>query len=275
MPTHPAAVPLARDLRADDARGAQRPGPPGRPERPPLPGGEATPAADVTLPTIALLLLVQARSGATPWLLSRLVKGASMLAGTPGLRFTRVLGSGHQGGFGLRPGFDRGGLFLMFDDEREADAFLAASPVLAVYREHAAELLTAKLRATSCRGSWGGMSIAVTARADPAAPLAALTRASIRPSRAWAFWRHAAPSQHALADVAGCRLAAGLGEAPLLRQATFSVWDDLAAMDAYARHGPHQQAIVAAAREGYFSETMFVRFVPLLLQGRWQGRTHG
>jgi spheroidene monooxygenase len=274
MPTQPAAAPLARELRADDARGRPRPDPGHRPGRP-LPGGEPAPSSGVALPAVAVLVLVQARPGATPWLLSRLVRGASPLAGTPGLRFTRVLGSGHQGGFGLRPGFDRGGLFLLFDDEPEADAFLAASPVLAAYREHAAELLTAKLRATSCRGSWDGMSMAISARAEPGAPVAALTRASIRPSRAWAFWHHAAPSQLALADTPGCRLAVGLGEAPLLRQATFSLWDDQAAMDAYARHGPHQQAIAAAARVGYFSESMFVRFVPLALAGRWQGRTHG
>jgi hypothetical protein len=274
MPTHRAAAALARESRADDARDPPRPTPPRRPERS-SPDGAAAPTGGVALPTIAVLVLVQARAGATPWLLSRLVRGASPLAGTPGLRFTRVLGSGHQGGFGLRPGFDRGGLFLLFDDEPEADAFLAASPVLAAYREHAAELLTAKLRATSCRGSWDGMSMAISARAEPGAPVAALTRASIRPARAWAFWHHAAPSQYALADTPGCRLAAGLGEAPLLRQATFSVWDDQAAMDAYARHGPHQQAIAAAARAGYFSESMFVRFAPLRLQGRWQGRTHG
>jgi spheroidene monooxygenase len=222
-----------------------------------------------------VLVLLQARPGATPWLLGRLVRGPSALAGTPGLRFARLLGSGAEGGFGLRPGLDRGGLFALFDDEAQADDFLQRSPLVAAYREHAAELLTAKLRATSCRGSWSGMSMAVTAQADPAAPVAALTRASIRPARAWAFWRHAAPSQFALADAPGCRLAAGLGEAPLLRQATFSVWDDLAAMDAYARHGPHQRAIAAAAREGYFSESMFVRFLPLALQGRWQGRDHG
>jgi spheroidene monooxygenase len=246
--------------------------PPGAPRRGVLPHGRVEVGA---WPTIAVLLLVQARAGHTPWLLGRLVRGASALAGTPGLRFARALGSGHHGGFGLRPGLDRGGLFALFDGDADAEAFLQRSPVVAAYRDHAAEFLSTTLRATSCRGSWAGMSIAVTARADPAAPVAALTRASIRPSRAWAFWRHAAPSQTALADAPGCRLAAGLGEAPLLRQATFSVWDDVAAMDAYARHGPHQRAIAAAAREAYFSETMFVRFVPLSLTGRWQGREHG
>ena len=69
-----------------------------------------------------------------------------------------------------------------------------------------------------------------------------------------------------------CLLAMGLGEAPLLRQATFSLWDSAAAMDAYARTGAHLDAIRAAWKHQFFSESMFVRFVPLQLQGQWKGR---
>ena len=41
------------------------------------------------------------------------------------------------------------------------------------------------------------------------------------------------------------------------------------------RQGHTRQASARAHQEGYFSESMFVRFVPLWLQGRWQGRDHG
>jgi len=64
-------------------------------------------------------------------------------------------------------------------------------------------------------------------------------------------------------------------EAPLLRHATFSLWRDAEAMDAYARAGAHQQAIRAAWQQQFFSESMFVRFAPLSVQGRWQGRDYG
>jgi spheroidene monooxygenase len=61
----------------------------------------------------------------------------------------------------------------------------------------------------------------------------------------------------------------------LLRQATFSVWSSAAAMDAYARSGAHLAAIRAAYDGSYFSESMFVRFVPLEIHGRWKGQDHG
>jgi len=238
-------------------------------------GDAAVPVATTALPSVAVLLLARVPTRSVPWLTSRLVRGPRALAGTPGLRFARVLGSGHAGGFGLRPGFDRGGLFMLFDDEAAADAFVAASPLVARYAQCAAEMLTAKLSAISCRGSWGGMAMATAAAPDPAAPLAVLTRASIRLRHAATFWRHAAPSQAALAGAPGCRLAVGLGEAPLLRQCTFSLWDSAAAMEAYARRGAHRTASAAALQGQWFSESMFLRLVPLSLHGSWDGRRHG
>jgi hypothetical protein len=230
-------------------------------------------AAAAALPTVALLLLVRWRGTAVPWGLSRLVRGERALASVPGLRFARVLGSGRGGGFGLAPGLDHQGLIGFFDDEAAARAFVDHAPVVAAYREHAHESLLTLLRATSCRGSWAGATLAATAAAQPGVPMAALTRASIRLRHAARFWRHAPATHQGIARAPGCRLAVGLGEAPLLRQATFSLWDDVQAMDRYARGDAHRAAIEGAWREGWFSESMFVRFAPISIEGRWHGRS--
>jgi spheroidene monooxygenase len=105
----------------------------------------------------------------------------------------------------------------------------------------------------------------------PRGRIASLTRASIRLGKAAAFWRRAPPAQASLDTVPGCQFTVGLGEAPLLRQATFSVWENSAAMDAYARDGAHLEAIRAARAGDHFSESMFVRFEILGLEGRWHG----
>jgi hypothetical protein len=223
--------------------------------------------------TVALLLLVQLRS--STWGLSRLVLGARALGKVPGLRFARVLGSGRGGGFGLAPGLDHQGLMCFFDDEDSARAFADHAPAMRAYRDHARESLLALLRATSCRGSWGGASLAVTSPAQADAPMAALTRASIRLRHAVRFWRHAPATHDGIARAQGCRLAVGLGEAPLLRQATFSLWDNAQAMDDYARSGAHLAAIRGATQQGWFSESMFVRFAPISIEGEWHGKRYG
>jgi spheroidene monooxygenase len=225
------------------------------------------------LPTVAVLLMTRVRGPSVPWALWRLVRGPRALRAVPGLRFARVLGSGRRGGFGLKPGLDCQGVFAMFDDLVAARRFAAESPVALAYRQHAEEGFTAVLQASAVRGSWAGQGMAADAdAAAPGAPVAALTRASIRPSKALRFWRHSPPAEADLAAAPGCQLAVGLGEAPVLRQATFSLWDSAQAMDAYARHGSHQRAIRASYEGGFFSESMFVRFLPLSVQGHWRGQ---
>ncbi len=239
------------------------------------PAASGTVADEGSTATVALLLLVRLESKAVPWGLSRLVRGERALGDVPGLRFARVLGSGRGGGFGLMPGLDHQGLICFFNDEDSARAFARDAPLLSAYRERADESLLALLRASSCRGSWSGATLAATAPTSDSAPIAALTRASIRLRHAARFWRHAPATHDGIARAPGCRLAIGLGEAPLLRQATFSLWDNAAAMDAYARSGAHLAAIRGAYEQGWFRESMFVRFVPISIEGRWQGQRYG
>jgi hypothetical protein len=223
---------------------------------------------------VVVLLLADIQTRHRVWGWSRIVRRDAPLRKVPGLRFAKALGSGHEGGFGLRPSGSRQGLLANFDSLAHAENFVAQSLIVQGYQERSAECCIALLRATSCRGAWGGSVIAATARAPSGAPVAALTRASIRPSKAWTFWRHSPASERSLEQAAGCQLAVGLGEAPLLRQATFSLWDNQAAMDAYARSGAHLHALRGAQQGGWFSESMFVRFVPLSITGIWKGRRY-
>lgn len=194
------------------------------------------------------------------------------------MRWRKVLGSGYQGGFGLRPGFNRLGLFCAFGDEPRARAWLESDREPTLWRTRSRQFLTLILRPVSSRGSWSGHTLSsvtnstkhtTSERIDQ--PVASLTRASIRPSRAVPFWSFSPAAEQSLARAPGCELAVGLGEAPLLRQATFSVWRDQASMDTYARSGAHQKAIQAAYGQGFFSESMFVRFEVIETVGELTG----
>lgn len=224
---------------------------------------------------VAVMVLIDVANHARLWGFWYFLFCRLQLARTPGLTFAKVMGSGHEGGFQLKPSASHQGLFCVFRDERDADEFLRASPVLMRYRQHARELLAVKLKAYSARGAWSGANpLALDATTpQPDAPIAALTRASIRPAVALRFWRRAPATEHSLHNARGCLLAIGIGEAPLLRQATFSIWENVAAMDAYARTGAHAEAIRAAAKERYFSESLFARFVPIEAVGVWKGKT--
>lgn len=221
-----------------------------------------------------MLLLADVEPVYWLWGYARFVVQRFAMLHVPGLVFSKVMGSGYDGGFGLRPSGSRQALFCLFSDEVSADAFLT-SAIANAYAKRSREFCTVKMRAYSCKGTWAGKSIAVTAEAPEFGPIATLTRASIRPLSAWRFWRMQPASERSLSRASGCMLATGVGEAPFFRQATFSVWSSVHTMNAYARGGAHLAAIRAAYEGAFFSESMFVRFVPSVLRGSWRGQRYG
>ena len=199
------------------------------------------------------------------------------------MRFCRLMGSGADGGFGLRPSTTHQGIVALFEHAGQAEAFCAGQAVQA-YRERSEHSWVGQLGITSARGCWGGRPWVATGDTPTGAsplpgtnvettpqtePLAALTRASIRPSRALRFWRHAPAAQAQMAQTRGCLLAVGLGEAPLLRQCTFSLWIDAKAMRAYAGHGAHREAVEQVYAHDLFSESLFLRMRLLAQSGHW------
>ena len=235
----------------------------------------ATPQAvpQTTAGQVAVFLLADINPQHRLWGYARFVIQRFAMRAVPSLVFSKVLGSGFDGGFGLRPSATRQALFCLFADESAADRFLA-SPIAASYASRSREFCTAKLRAYSCRGTWSGRAIDVTAAAPETGPIATLTRASIKPLAARRFWRMQPASEVSLNQAAGCLLATGVGEAPYFRQATFSLWESVDAMNAYARTGAHLAAIQAAHAGQFFSESMFARFVPVALSGNWRGQRY-
>ena len=222
-----------------------------------------------------LILLAKIRPRYWSWGWNRIAFGSWFTDAAPGLRFMKTLGSGVDGGFGLTPSPSHQGMFCVFDSVADANQFVEEAPVIAAYRQRSEELFISTLRPASVRGSWDGVSLTPSEAIAPDAMLATLTRASIRPAAAAAFWRYAPDAQKDLMTADGCDLAVGLGEAPVFRQATFSLWKNTAAMDAYARTGAHREAIHAAWKHEFFSESMFVRFAPIHMQGQWKGKQFG
>ena len=254
------------------------------------PQPETPPAASVL--AVVLVDFMKAHRG---WGWMRLVAGASAYKAVPGLQSAKVMGSGHEGGFTLRPSATHQGLLCRFDAADAAMDFLHGEQVQA-YRARARECWGGLLAISSARGQWDqqswGLSDAPSQQLSPqwqqgvsagpsegqaaaAPPVGVLTRASIQPSKTTAFWRHAPATQASLDAAPGCLLAMGLGEAPLLRQCTFSLWQDEPSMLQYAREGAHQQASMAAYKHRFFSESLFVRLRVLRMAGQWKTQAFG
>lgn len=226
--------------------------------------------------TTLTLITLKPGLGTARWALAQMATAPRQLQRVAGLRFFQLLGSGADNGFGFWPNLQRYGLLATWASADDAAAFFAHHPVWAAYARRSRETWTAELAPLQAHGAWNGRQPFGEVPADPAqaaGPVAVLTRASIRLRRAPRFWRFVEPTSRALAGAEGLRLAIGLGELPLVRQATFSVWDSAQAMQQYAyRDARHREVIQLTRREGWYSEELFARFRVLSSTGTVDGR---
>ncbi len=182
----------------------------------------------------------------------------------PGLSFFKLLGSGDKNGFSILPDFGTYALLGVWDSEAEADGFFREHPVFQAYLVHAASWQTVYMRNTAAHGEWDGRSPFLAAQDfDPTQPVAVITRATIRRRYLWRFWRYVPRVSRDIEARPGLRLAIGIGELPLIQQATFSMWDSGKQMLDYAYRRAEHSAVVKKTRElGWYKEELFARFIP-------------
>lgn len=188
--------------------------------------------------------------------------------------FWKLCGSGTGEGFTPRPNWGVWAILAVWPDEATARARLTESPVWQAWRNRAAESWSVFLEPVSARGAWSGVNpfLPDTPATATNGPLAALTRATVKPSRALRFWNRVPSISAVIGADPNVAFKIGIGELPLLHQVTFSIWPDTASMARFARgDGPHGRAI-AAVREGHwFDEELYARFAIKGSLGAWGG----
>ncbi|MEV5327473.1 spheroidene monooxygenase [Nonomuraea sp. N2-4H] len=225
-----------------------------------------------------------------------------LLRGTPGLRFWRLLGTGRGRAMSLGADLRRWALFAVWRCEDDLEVFLRTSPIAARWRAEARERWQVRLAPLTSRGTWSGRDPFAldriggrpgehgersgqgrdqagehgdrpdARRVRTGGPVAVLTRASIRPRRLVAFYRSVPSVEELLRRQDGCLASIGMGEWPVARQATFSLWRDAAAVRAFAYRGAaHRQVIERVRAHDWYAEELFARFVPYASEGTWDG----
>lgn len=198
--------------------------------------------------------------------------GRLQLARRPGARFWKLCGSGTGEGFTPVPNTNVWAILVVWDDEQTARRETRSAKLFRAWSARASETWTVFLSPTSVRGEWSGQTPFQSATDAGRGPLAALTRATIRPRSLLRFWDREPDISAAIGADPNVAFKIGIGEVPWLHQVTFSIWPDAAAMDAFARSGPHARAIAAVRKEGWFREELYARFRVTGGTGSWGGR---
>ena len=210
------------------------------------------------------------------WALTQMGTARLAMAQTPDIGFWKLCGSGTGEGFTPLPNTAVYAILATWPDADTARARVDQGTVWRRWRRHARESWTVFLTPTTSRGHWAGVAPftpdALPADGAPPGPaLAALTRATIKPMVAARFWRRVPDISARIGADTEVLFKIGIGEVPLLHQVTFSIWPSERAMAAFARTGPHAEAIRAVRDEGWFKEELYARFAVHSDMGSWNG----
>ena len=197
------------------------------------------------------------------------------LARVEGLTFWKLCGSGTGEGFTPKPNTAVYGMLCVWPDEETARRGMSTADIFKRYRSRAIETWTVFLSPVSAWGAWSGVSPFTVQEPGYHGPLAALTRATLRPSALLRFWQRVPDISRVIGTDSNVAFKIGIGEIPLFHQVTFSIWPDTSTMAAFARDksGPHAQAIAAVREGNWFREELYARFRILGDEGSWHGES--
>ena len=123
------------------------------------------------------------------WAFGRMGLDRPDLVKTPGLTFKRLVGTAKGTSFAWKPDLLRWGLVAGWESEAALDAFLAESPIVQRWHEHAAEVWTMRMIPVKSAGAWGGANPFPAQPAPPGdGPFAVITRATLRFRKTRAFY---------------------------------------------------------------------------------------
>ena len=204
------------------------------------------------------------------WAFSRMGLARGAMKRLPQIGFWKLCGSGSGEGFTPIPNTAVYAILATWPDTQTAKAAQDAD-IFQSYRNHAVENWTVFMAADTARGAWSGQTPFATSAQDTSGPLAALTRATIKPRILAKFWRRVPNISAVIGRDPNVVFKIGIGEVPWLHQVTFSIWPDAATMANFARTGPHAEAIKAVRADGWFNEELYARFALLSDTGTWGG----
>ena len=193
--------------------------------------------------------------------------------------FYKLMGTGKNGTFDKNPEWCQWAILAAYRSEFTGSTnltptLLYGNVIAGWFRLFRCETCTFYLQPIEGHGTWDGREPFGTLPKQSAytGPVGILTRATIRLSKAGRFWSHVEQVATRMAGADGFIFSIGIGEMPFLKQATFSIWKNKESMHRFAYQlEEHADVIRKTRKEKWYSEDMFVRFIPLKVHGTIQG----
>jgi hypothetical protein len=190
----------------------------------------------------------------------------------PGLEFGKLLGCGGGNGFSLWPHFGQYAFLGVWESQSAAEENMQHHPWWHSFASHCEQQCTLVMQPFKTHGTWHGKNPFESGPAPPANSwIAVITRARIKPAKLWRFWSFVPAVSQQAAAARNALLSMGVGELPVIEQATFSIWESAEALREFAYTQQLHPTVVRLTREeGWYSEELFVRFHVTEVHGNWR-----
>ena len=182
------------------------------------------------------------------------------LINTGGLKFFKLFGTGSREGFSLIPDFSSYVIITSWKNDHFRKKFIAKNSIINEIINRSSSRVEIKIDPYSFKGSWNGINPFKNDSSYNGGKILVITRARVRFNKLINFLLSTSLASKSIRSYNGAEFYKGIGELPIIEQATLSIWKSEQSMIDFAYSDTnHLKTINKARKDKWYSEELFVR----------------
>ena len=177
-----------------------------------------------------------------------------------GLKFIKLLGTGSKDGFSVIPDFSSYVMITSWENDDFRKKFIDKNELFQEIIHKSSKRIEIKIDPYNYIGSWNGINPFKNRSSYKKGKIIVLTRARVKLNKLINFFISTSSAAKSINSKKGAEYYKGVGELPIIEQATISIWKSEQSMKDYAYSDKSHLKIINKARKNkWYSEELFVR----------------
>ena len=177
-----------------------------------------------------------------------------------GLKFIKLLGTGSKDGFNIIPDLTSYVMISAWENDALRKNFTNKNKSFKEIIKKTSKRVEIKIDPYNYVGSWNGINPFINKSSYKVGKIIVLTRARVRLNKLINFFISTSSAAKSINSKKGAEYYKGVGELPIIEQATISIWKSEQSMKDFAYSDKNHIRIIHKARKNnWYSEELFVR----------------
>jgi len=177
-----------------------------------------------------------------------------------GLKFIKLMGTGSNDGFSLIPDFSTYVMISSWENDHFRRKFISENNIINEIHSKSSKRIEIKIDPYNFVGLWNGINPFKNSSLYSGGKIIVITRARVRLNKLINFLINTSLAAKSIKSHNGAEFYKGIGELPVIEQATISIWESEQKMKDYAYSDKNHLKIINKARKDkWYSEELFVR----------------